>query len=114
MFYITGKAIVYPVVTIYLFLLPARYIFGAWFFFLEVAVIRVLNITRTALDVRSSGDRRKRVDAYFVAYWCPADEVNPDGGHEWICRFEVPRGAPFSPVDYPSKKGARAACGWYI
>jgi hypothetical protein len=75
-------------------------------------MIRASHICRESYDVRSSYDGRKRVDAYFVEYVCPADDVNPEGAHTWRCRFELPAGSPrLVPVDYPNKKAALAAGG---
>ena len=64
-------------------------------------------IVREALDARSSGDQRKRVDAYFVEY------PHPDGG-PWIVRFEVPRGSVFVPQEYATQADAIAARGFMI
>lgn len=78
-------------------------------------MIKATHIERTSADVRSSGDTRKRVDAYFVSYQCPPDAVNPGtGSHEWICRFEVPRGSKFEMRDFPNKEDAKAARGFTI
>ena len=75
--------------------------------------ITARGVEREEMDVRTSGKgRRKRVDAYFVLYHCPADEYNLGGPHDWICRFEVPRGAPFRMQDFDSKKAAMAARGF--
>ena len=76
-------------------------------------MIKAKYIDRESVDVRSSGDQRKRVDAYFVAYDCPVDEINTTP-HEWLCRFEVSRGAPFKMQDFPTKTAARAAQGYVI
>ena len=78
-------------------------------------MIRANCIDREALNVRSSGDSRKRVDAYFVSYSCPPDAVNPGvAPHEWVCRFEVPHGTEFRMTDFPSKASAIAARGYTI
>ena len=70
-------------------------------------------VERVAHDVRSSGEARKRVDAYFVVYKCPADSVNPSPKeHEWVCKFEVERGAAFEMSNYPNKQAARSASGY--
>ncbi len=69
-------------------------------------LLKLLGVEREALDVRSSGDGRTRVDAYFVAYAV-------DGG-DWVCRFEVPRGAKFAPALYPTTEAANAAKGYAI
>lgn len=72
-------------------------------------------IEREAIDVRSSGDTRRRVDAYFVSYLCPPDSVNPGvAPHEWVCRFEVPRGQPFTMQNFPTKDAAKAVRGFVI
>ncbi len=68
-------------------------------------------IDREAMDVRTSGKTRRRVDAYFVSFSCPPDDVNSDH-HEWMCRFEVPRGESFCMNNFESKSAARAACGY--
>ena len=71
-------------------------------------MIRFKAIEREAFDVRSNFDRRKRVDAWFCSYSCPPDSINPDGPHDWICRFEVPRGTAFKPVlSFTDKRAAR-------
>jgi hypothetical protein len=75
--------------------------------------LRARAIEREARDVRSSGDSRKRVDAYFVVYDCPPDAENP-ARHEWVCRFEVPRGTPFEMRDFPNKAEAKAAKGYTL
>lgn len=78
-------------------------------------MIKAQYIDREAIDCRSSGDQRKRVDAYFVAYLCPADDINPrEASHEWFCRFEVPRGSKFTMQDFPDKESALAARGFTI
>lgn len=78
-------------------------------------MIEATHITREALDVRSSGDSRSRVDAYFVLFKCPPDEVNPQiGNHEWVCRFEVPRGTKFQMQNFATKADAKAARGFTI
>lgn len=72
-------------------------------------------IQRQALDVKSSGDSRQRVDAYFVSFKCPPDKLNHGpGDHEWVCRFEVPRGVPFQMRNFPSKEAAHAVQGYKI
>jgi hypothetical protein len=76
-------------------------------------MIKARTITRECLDTRSSGDHRHRVDAYFVSFECPPDELNRDR-HEWICRFEVPRGTVFQMKDFPDKAAAHAAKGYVI
>lgn len=76
-------------------------------------MIKARCIERSSLDVRSSGDRRKRVDAYFVCYDCPPDDANADR-HEWVCKFEVERGAPFQMRDFPTKSAARAEQGYTL
>ncbi|MDO8414866.1 MAG: hypothetical protein Q7S87_01495 [Agitococcus sp.] len=68
-------------------------------------------IDREARDVPSSGDSRKRVDAYFVSYDCPPDKVNASR-HEWVCRFEVARGASFTMQHFEDKVQAKAARGF--
>jgi hypothetical protein len=75
--------------------------------------LRAVAIEREARDVRSSGDSRKRVDAYFVVFDCPPDADNP-ARHEWVCRFEVPRGAAFTMRDFPDKATAKAAKGYTL
>lgn len=72
------------------------------------------SLDRELLDTRTSGKGgRKRVDAYFVLFDCPADDINPGGPHQWACRFEVPRGTPFKmPVRFANKDAARAARGF--
>ena len=78
-------------------------------------MIRANCIDREALNVRSSGDSRKRVDAYFVSYRCPPDGINPGiARHEWMCRFEVPRGTKFQMTNFPNKASAIAARGYTI
>ena len=78
-------------------------------------MIQANYIDRGALNVRSSGDSRKRVDAYFVSYRCPPDDINPGPApHEWICRFEVSRGAKFQMTNFPNKASAIAARGYTI
>lgn len=78
-------------------------------------MIKAQHIDREAIDVRSSGDSRTRVDAYFVSYDCPPDAVNPGAGkHEWVCRFEVPRGKAFKMQDFSSKDAAKNARGFVI
>ena len=78
-------------------------------------MIQANYIDRETLNVRSSGDSRKRVDAYFVSYRCPPDDINPGpASHEWICRFEVPRGAKFRMTNFPTKAAAIAARGYTI
>lgn len=76
-------------------------------------MIEAVRIEREAPDTRSSGDSRRRVDAYFVLFHCPADAVNP-GPHEWIRRFEVPRGTKFEIRNFPDKQAAIAASGWKL
>jgi hypothetical protein len=76
-------------------------------------MIKAKYVDRESYDVRSSGNRRKRVDAYFVAYQCPADKFNASE-HEWICRFEVERKSEFKMCDFESKEAARANCGYVI
>lgn len=76
-------------------------------------MIKAVRIEREALDTRSSGDSRRRVDAYFVLFHCPADAVNP-APHEWIRRFEVPRDAKFEIRDFADKPAAIAASGWKL
>lgn len=75
-------------------------------------MITAHHIDREPLDARTSGKGRKRVDAYFVSYLCPSDAANPGGPHEWMCRFEVPRGATFRMKDFADKDAARAARGF--
>lgn len=75
--------------------------------------IKALAIDRESRDVRSSGDHRGRVDAYFVLFQCPPDDVNTSA-HEWICRFEVPRGTPFKMQDFENKAAAHAVKGWAL
>lgn len=80
-------------------------------------MIKFVCVDRRELDTRSSGDRRKRVDAYFCMYRCPRDKWNnkpEDEGHIWICRFEVPRGEKFTPQDWPSKDEATKNKGWTL
>ena len=78
-------------------------------------MIQANYIDRETLNVRSSGDSRKRVDAYFVSYRCPPDDINPGpASHEWICRFEVPRGAKFQMTNFPNKASVIAARGYTI
>lgn len=78
-------------------------------------MIQAQFIDREAIDTRSSADTRTRVDAYFVSYRCPPDEVNPGAGtHEWVCRFEVPRGQAFKMQNFPSKEAAKANRGFVI
>lgn len=78
-------------------------------------MIKAQHIDREAIDVRSIGDSRTRVDAYFVSYQCPPDSVNPGAGpHEWVCRFEVPRGQSFKMQNFPNKDAAKAARGFVI
>lgn len=78
-------------------------------------MIQATHIDREAVDVRSSGDSRSRVDAYFVSFKCPPDKVNPQAGsHEWVCRFEVPRGAKFQMQNFSTKADAKAVCGFVI
>lgn len=77
------------------------------------ATIKALAIDRESFNVRSSGDERNRVDAYFVEFDCPPDRHNPDR-HIWICRFEVPCGAAFKMANFPSKSAAHAAKGWEL
>lgn len=75
--------------------------------------MEAIRIDREALDVRSSGDQRKRVDAYFVLYRCERDSVNPrDDWHDWICRFEVKRGEQFAMRNFNSKSEALKARGF--
>lgn len=76
-------------------------------------MIKAKYIHRENMDVRSSGDQRKRVDAYFVTYECPKDEFN-NTPHEWCCRFEVARGEHFQMQDFPNKTAARATQGYTI
>lgn len=76
-------------------------------------MIKAHALDRESYDVRSSGDQRKRVDAYYVEYDCPADKFNPER-HIWICRFEVPRGGKFQMQDYPDKKTAIDSRGFTI
>ena len=66
----------------------------------------LIGVERESYDVRSSGDRRNRVDAHFVAYRC-------DGG-DWVCRFEVPRGTHFKPKDYATTELACADKGYTL
>ena len=81
----------------------------------DFETITAVQVERTALDTKSSGDMRKRVDAYFVSYCCPPDDVNPGPfTHEWICRFEVPRGTKFEMRNFPTKAAAKAARGFTI
>ena len=70
-------------------------------------------ITREEYDARSSGDRRARVDAYFVEYECPTDKFNPEP-HVWVCRFEVPRKSfgNFRMRDFANKAAAIASRGF--
>ena len=72
--------------------------------------VHALYIDRIEQSVQSSGDQRKRVDAYFVAYrvegWNPSDV--------WMVRFEVTPGASFKARDYPNQKAASAARGYTI
>ena len=78
-------------------------------------MIQANYIDREALNVRSSGDSRKRVDAYFVSFNCPPDDINLGvAPHESICRFEVPRGAKFQMTNFPNKAAALAARGYTI
>jgi hypothetical protein len=70
-------------------------------------------VSRVATGTRSSGDSRKRVDAYFVEFDCPADAINP-APHIWVCRFEVPRGTKFVSRDFPDKAAAHATKGWTL
>lgn len=68
-------------------------------------------IEREAFNVRSSGDARKRVDAYFVCYTAQW----PDGYvGDWVCKFEVERGLSFSPKLYASQAEAIAERGFTI
>jgi len=77
-------------------------------------MIKFTGITREAFNVRSSGDNRKRVDAYFIEFTCPPDANNP-GPHEWIRRFEVPVGTELMvPKTFPDKAAAIAASGWKL
>lgn len=76
-------------------------------------MIRASHVRRTELDCRSSGDRRNRVDAYFVSFDCDPDEFEATR-HEWICRFEVPRGTKFEMRNFKSKADAHAAKGWSL
>ena len=69
-------------------------------------LLALIGVEREALDCRSSGDRRERVDAYFVAY-------RIEGG-EWCCRFEVPRGAKFVPRMYASSEEANQNKGYTL
>jgi hypothetical protein len=73
--------------------------------------IRALYIDREALDVRSSGDNRRRVDAYFVVFSCPPDDINP-GHHEWVKRFECERGHAFKMSDFQDKAAAHLASNY--
>ena len=78
-------------------------------------MIQANYIDRETLNVRSSGDSRKRVDAYFVSYRCPPDDINPGPAlHEWMCRFEVPRGTEFRMTNFPNKAAALAARSYRI
>jgi len=78
---------------------------------MSAKLIRIVSVERQALDVRSSGDARHRVDAYFVCYFAQW----PDGDTgDWVCRFEVPRGAKFVPTLYPTQKEALAAKGYTL
>ena len=70
-------------------------------------------VDRVYTDVRSSGDRRCRVDAYFVSFDCPSDDYN-NTRHEWMCRFEVPRGGTFTMRDFPTKAAASATKGYTL
>lgn len=76
-------------------------------------MIRAIALEREAFDVRSSGDRRNRVDAYFVLYQCPANKTYP-APWDWCCRFEVPRGTPFKMRDYETQKDAMEAKGYTL
>jgi hypothetical protein len=78
-------------------------------------MIKFSHVDRTLTDTKSSGDSRCRVDAYLVSFHCPRDKVNPQTEtHEWICRFEVPRGEKFKPKDYATKADALAARGFKL
>lgn len=77
-------------------------------------MIKAICVTRFSADCRSSGDSRRRVDAYFVEFRCPADGFNPEGEHAWVCRFEVERGARFELRDFPSKEAAHEAKGFTV
>lgn len=69
-------------------------------------LLELIGVEREAMDVRSSGDRRERVDAYFVAYRVV------DG--DWCCRFEVPRGTKFTPRMYASSEEANSHKGYTL
>lgn len=76
-------------------------------------MIKALYIDREALDVRSSGDSRKRVDAYFVAYLCPPNKQYSEPW-EWVVRFEVARGNKFLMRDFPDQTAAISERGYTI
>lgn len=78
--------------------------------------VTAIAIDREALDVRSSGDQRRRVDAYFVEFECTPDRDNPGAeNHTWICRFEVARGTPFKlPGSFLNKDEVHAIKGWKL
>ena len=76
-------------------------------------MIHAKEIHRVELNVRSSGDRRNRVDAYFVTFECEPD-ADYQHRYEWCCRFEVPRGKAFKMKDYPSKQDALNQRGFTI
>lgn len=68
-------------------------------------------IEREALNVRSSGDGRKRVDAHFVLFHV---RDGPDV-YDWVCRFERPRGEYFPlPTHIRTVEDALAARGYTI
>ncbi len=78
---------------------------------MSAKLIRIIALERVIKNARSSGDARKRVDAYFVCYFAEW----PDGSiGDWVCRFEVPPGAPFSMTLYPTQKEANAARGYTL
>lgn len=70
-------------------------------------MITATHISHTDLDTRGGKTKRKKVDAYFVAYQCPPDEINSTS-HEWMCKFEVSRGSTFVMQNFASKAEARA------
>lgn len=74
---------------------------------MNAKLLKPYGVIREDLDTRSSGDNRRRVDAYFVEY------PHPDGG-PWIVRFEVPRGTKFVPQSYATQADTNAARGYTI
>ena len=72
-------------------------------------MISFSHISHALYNERSAADKRVKCDVHFIVFNCPADSVNSEP-HNWVCRFEVSKGATCSNVkkSYDTKKQALA------